>query len=446
MHTSKHLSIFYRCIFVIPLFFYQLNLYMTSSHHPIHNNERIIIMDALRGLAILGIFIANLGAGFSFYNEAAPNTGPYFHSLDKQFLFWEHVFIEGKFYSIFSFLFGWGFAIQIARSEVKGISPASFMKRRLGFMFLLGLAHLLLLWTGDIVAFYAMVGFVLLWIRNRSDRTLFITAITCLLLPAVLYFLKMKFPVLLAPAGVLYKTGEAIDKSISGVAGFDDFIKKLKTGNYLFQLKTLLPGVFYRLGDLLFQDRFFKVLGMFITGYLLGRNGRYKTILINKSLLLKVALIGLAVGLPANYVLATYMKKGGYYQMNMDGMIQTLAYTAGVSTLALAYISLFFLLALTKPGIQVIKILQPPGKMAFSNYIMHSLIGSIIFYGMGFGMVGEVGPFYYTLLAFIVFAAQIVLSTIWLRYFIYGPVEWLWRSATYKKWQPLLKNKNHTTA
>lgn len=419
---------------------------MTLTHHPVHNNERIIIMDALRGLAILGIFIANLGAGFSFYNESAANTGPYFHPLDSTFLFWEHLFIEGKFYSIFSFLFGWGFAIQIARSEVKGISPASFMKRRLGFMFLLGLAHLLLLWTGDIVAFYAMVGFVLLWIRNRSDRTLFITAITCLLLPAVLYFLKMKFPVLLAPAGILYNTGEVIDKSISGVAGFDDFIKKLKTGNYLFQLKTLLPGVFYRLGDLMFQDRFFKVLGMFIIGYLLGRNGRYKTILINKSLLLKVALIGLAVGLPANYILATYMKKGGYYQMNMDGMIQTLAYTAGVSTLALAYISLFFLLALTKPGIQVIKFLQPPGKMAFSNYILHSLIGSIIFYGMGFGMLGEVGPFYYTILACIVFAAQIVLSTIWLRYFIYGPVEWLWRSATYKKWQPLLKNKNHTTA
>jgi uncharacterized protein len=295
------------------------------------------------------------------------------------------------------------------------------------------------LWTGDIVAFYALVGFVLLWIRNWKDKKLFITAIICLLLPAVLYFIKMKFPALLAGAGIFFKTGEAIDKSISGVSGFEEFVAKLKTGNYLFQLKTLLPGVFYRFGDLIFQDRFFKVLGMFIIGYLLGRNGRYKTIIINKSLLLKVAVIGLAVGLPANYILATYMGKNGYYQMNMDGMIQTLAYTAGVSTLALAYISLFFLMALTKPGIQLIKILQPPGKMAFSNYIMHSLIGSIIFFGMGFGMVGEVGPFYYTILAWIVFAAQIVLSTIWLRYYNYGPVEWLWRSATYKKWQPLKK-------
>ncbi|MBX9783623.1 MAG: DUF418 domain-containing protein [Chitinophagaceae bacterium] len=419
---------------------------MTSTHHPVHNNERIIIMDALRGIAILGIFIANLGAGFSFYNESAPNSGPFFHSLDRPFLFLEQMLIEGKFYSIFSFLFGWGFAIQIARSEVKGISPASFMKRRLTFMFLLGLAHLLLLWSGDIVAFYALVGFVLLWIRNWKDKKLFITAIICLLLPAVLYFLKMKFPSLLAVAGIFFKTGEAIEKSISGVSGFEEFAHKLKTGNYLFQLKTLLSGVFYRYGDLIFQDRFFKVLGMFIIGYLLGRDGRYKTILINKPLLLKVAVIGLAIGLPANYVMATYIGKYGYYQMNMDGIIQTLAYTAGVSTLALAYIALFFLLALTKPGMQVIKFLQPPGKMAVSNYIMHSLIGSIVFYGMGFGMMGEVGPFYYTILAWIVFAAQIVLSTIWLRYFNYGPVEWLWRSATYKKWQPLRKNKNHTAA
>jgi uncharacterized protein len=413
---------------------------MTFAHHPVHNNERIIIMDALRGIAILGIFIANLGAGFSFYSETANNTGPFFHSLDKAFLFWEHVFIEGKFYSIFSFLFGWGFAIQIARSEVKGISPAWFMKRRLTFMFLLGLAHLLLLWSGDIVAFYGLVGFVLLWIRNWKDKKLFITAIVCLLLPAVLYFLKMKFPVLMAPAGILFKAGEAIDKSISGVSGFEEFVSRLKTGNYWFQLKTLLPGVFYRYGDLLFQDRFFKVLGMFIIGYLLGRNGRYKTILINKSLLLKVAVIGLAIGLPANYILATYMGKNGYYQMNGDGMIQTLAYTAGVSTLALAYIALFFLMALTKPGMQVIKILQPAGKMAFSNYIMHSLIGSIIFYGMGFGMLRQIGPFYYTILAWIVFVCQIALSTLWLRYFNYGPLEWLWRSATYKKWQPMKKH------
>jgi uncharacterized protein len=412
---------------------------MTSTHHPVHNNERIIIMDALRGIAILGIFIANLGAGFSFYNEGAANTGPYFHSLDKPFLFWHHLLIEGKFYSIFSFLFGWGFAIQIARSEVKGISPVSFMKLRLTFMFLLGLAHLLLLWTGDIVAFYALVGFVLLWIRNWKDKKLFIAAIICLLLPLVLYLLKMKFPALLAGAGLFFKTGEAIDKSISGTFGFDDFIKQLKTGNYIYQLKSLLPGVFYRFGDLIFQDRFFKVLGMFIIGYLMGRNGRYKTILTNKSLLIKVAVIGLVIGLPSNYILATYMGKNGYYQMNMDGLIQTLAYTAGVSTLALAYISLFFLMALTKPGMQIIKILQPPGKMAFTNYILHSLVGSVIFYGMGFGMLGEVGPFYYTILAWIVFAGQTILSTIWLQYFNYGPVEWLWRSATYKKWQPLKK-------
>lgn len=396
-------------------------------------------MDALRGIAILGIFIANLGAGFSFYNEIASNTGPYFHSLDKSFLFLEHVFIEGKFYSIFSFLFGWGFAIQIARSEVKGTSPASFMKRRLTFMFLLGLAHLLLLWSGDIVAFYALTGFVLLWMRNWKDRRLFATAIICLLLPAVLYFLKMKFPALLAPSGILFKIGETIDKYVTGIKTFDEYFSKVKTGNYLFQLKTLVSGVFFRYGDLLFQDRFFKVLGMFVIGYLMGRNGRYKTILINKNLLLKVAVIGLVIGLPANYMLATYMKKGGYYQMNMDGMIQTLAYTAGVSTLALAYIALFFLMALTKPGMRVIKILQPAGKMAFSNYIMHSLIGSIIFFGVGLGMAGEMGPVYYTAIAWIVFAVQIVLSTVWLRYFNYGPLEWLWRSATYKKWQPLKK-------
>jgi len=133
---------------------------------PVQSAERIHLIDALRGIAILGIFIANLPVGFSFYDASLPNTGPWFHPWDQKAVFIEHMLIEGKFYSIFSLLFGWGLAIQLKRSELKGLTPVSFVRRRLLFMFLLGLAHLLLLWTGDIVAFYALVGFVFLWIRK----------------------------------------------------------------------------------------------------------------------------------------------------------------------------------------------------------------------------------------------------------------------------------------
>ena len=330
---------------------------MQQAFIPVQLNERISIMDSLRGIAILGIFIANLGAGFSFYDATLNNSGPFFHPLDKTFQFWQHVFIEGKFYSIFSLLFGWGMAIQLKRSEAKGLTPVKFMRRRLTFMFLLGLAHLLLLWTGDIVAFYSLVGFVFLWIRKWSDRKLFITAIVMLCLPVLIYFLRMKWNVLLAPAGLLYGTGTTVDSYLTGSKSFDEFLIKLKTENYFFQLKSLVAGVFYRFGDLIFQSRPLKVLGMFILGYLLGRNDRYTQLIANKKLLWTIAGAGLAIGLPANYQLSKLMETGLYYQLKIEGFYQSIAYALGVAPLALAYVSLFFLFAQTVIGKKITAVL-----------------------------------------------------------------------------------------
>lgn len=406
---------------------------------PVQAAERINLMDALRGFAILGIFIANLGVGFAFYDYSPANAGPYFHPWDHTLQFWEHVFIEGKFYSIFSLLFGWGMALQLKRSELKGLTPVSFMRRRLTFMFLLGLAHLLLLWTGDIVAFYALVGFVFLWIRKWADKKLLITAILFLLLPILLYYLKMKFEWMMAPTGLLYEAGGKIDETVSGIISFESFLEKLKHGTYLDQVKALLSGVCYRYADLFFQSRMFKVLGMFILGYLLGKDERYKQIIANTKLLLTIAGVGLLVGLPCNYMLSRYMETGGYYELKTEGLYRTIVYALGVTPLALAYVSLFFLFAKTGIGKKIVALLQPVGKMAFSNYILHSIIGTIVFFGVGFGLVKEVGPVYYTCFGLLVFIGQIILSTLWLQYFNYGPVEWLWRSATYKKWQPMRK-------
>src|SRR5215208_2003277 len=100
---------------------------MTTILTPVKDNQRIWIMDALRGFAILGIFIANLGSGFSFYDPSAPHSGPYFSSFDKEMTFLHHMLIEGKFYSLFSFLFGWGVALQLQRSEANNLRPVSFV-------------------------------------------------------------------------------------------------------------------------------------------------------------------------------------------------------------------------------------------------------------------------------------------------------------------------------
>ena len=125
--------------------------------------------------------------------------------------------------------------------------------------------------------------------------------------------------------------------------------------------------------------------------------------------------------------------------MQQNGIYQTTWYALGVVPLALAYVGLFMFAFRAKAGNKFLSLLAPVGKMAFSNYMMQSLVGNYVFFGTGLNYMWKVGPVYYTIFGVLVFILQIIISTIWLRYFNYGPIEWLWRSATYKKWQPMRK-------
>jgi uncharacterized protein len=180
---------------------------MMQTLGPVQTGEREIFMDVLRGFAILGIFIANLGTGFSWYNEGAHLTGPFLlQNWDPKMTFLHHMFIEGKFYSIFSLLFGWGIALQIKKGLASGVDALPTIKRRLFFMLLLGFIHLLI-WPGDIVFFYALVAFLLIPLRKFSNKTLLVTGSLLILSPILLYGLKMLFPVLNFPAEKLREAG-----------------------------------------------------------------------------------------------------------------------------------------------------------------------------------------------------------------------------------------------
>ena len=412
-----------------------------ESLSPVQTNEREIFMDVLRGFAILGIFIANLNA-FSWYDFVDPTaTGSFLlPHWDNKMLFLHHMFVEGKFYSIFSFLFGWGVSLQLMRSEIKGINARPLVRRRLTFMLLLGAFHLLL-WPGDIVFFYALLGFLLLPILRCSNKTLLITGVILFLSPILLYGLKMNFPVLRAPSEMLFGVGDWADAKLTGVMSDETFRAYIKNANWFDILKGDLSGFFYRYGDLFFQSRIPKVLGIMMIGAVVGRTNFYKNIDQHKKLLYYIIAFGILIAIPANYVLAKYMiaQDGSYGGYKINGFYRTIAYAIGVAPLAATYIALFMLAFQSKVWKRILSILAPVGKMAFSNYIMHTLIGNFVFFNAGLGYMEKVGPVYYTIFALIVFACQIILSTIWLKYFNYGPLEWLWRSATYKKWQPLKK-------
>ena len=411
---------------------------------PVQPKEREIFMDVLRGFAVLGIFIANLGSGFSWYNEERHLTGPFLvPGWDHKMTFLHHMFIEGKFYSIFSLLFGWGIALQIKRGIAKGVDAAPTVRRRLLFMLVLGFIHLML-WPGDIVFFYALLGFLLLPLRKFSNKTLLITGGLLLLSPILLYWLKMTWPDLNYPAQKLNQTGNWVDSHLNHINSEEDFYKFINKASWWNVLKGNISGFFYRYGYLFFVSRISKVLGMFLIGYVIGRSDFYKNILRYKKLLIWVIVIGLVIGLPANYFLAHYMStaEGDYYNLKIKGLYSTIAYALGVAPLAMAYVALFMLAFQTEPGKKILSILAPVGKMAFSNYILQTLAGNFVFLNAGLGFMGTIGPVYYTLFGVLFFILQIIISTIWLRFFNYGPIEWLWRSATYRKWQPMRKSGN----
>ena len=408
---------------------------------PVQAAEREKFMDVLRGFAILGIFIANLGSGLSWYNESAHMTGPMLmEGWDHKMLFLHHMFIEGKFYSIFSLLFGWGIALQIKRGLAKDINPIPTIRRRLFFMLILGAVHLLI-WNGDIVFFYAMLGFLLIPLRKFSNKTLLVTGAVLILTPILFYWLKMEYPVLNYPAEKMNELGIKVTSNMLPIKSQEDYMALMQHGSWWDQFKVNVGGVFFRYGYLFFVSRIPKVVGMFLIGYVIGRTDFYKNIVQHKKLLYYLIGIGIVVGLPANYYLAYYMAwhDGDYYGLKTNGLYQTIFYAFGVVPLALLYVSVFMLSFQANTGRKILSVLAPVGKMAFSNYIMQSLIGNFVFLGAGLGYMGTVGPVYYTMFGILVFIGQIIISTIWLKYFNYGPLEWLWRSATYSKWQVMKK-------
>lgn len=407
---------------------------------PVKNNERELFMDALRGFAILGIFIANLG-GFSNFNGDDNVISPWIlGKADDIAEFFGLLFIEGKFYSIFSLLFGWGIALQFKRGEANNVNAAKTIRRRLLVMVLLGAIHLSI-WIGDIVLFYALLGFILLPLRRFSNKTLLITGSVLILSPVFLYALKMHFPILNYPAQWLYGNGNKLDALLVGIdseASYRNFEQTAGWWDYF--IKT--PANFcYRYGGLIFVSRIPKVLGMFMLGYVLGRSGFYQNFRQNKKTVKWIVGLGLIIGLPANFMLAYFMTRPGdaYYELKPQGWYETVAYALGVVPLALAYVGLLMLLFRKKLGNKMLIVLAPVGKMAFTNYMLQSLIGNFVFLNAGLGYGGQVGVVCYMLFGISVYIFQVVLSSIWLRYFQYGPVEWVWRSLTYGKAQQMLK-------
>lgn len=407
---------------------------MTSARpEPVSAGDRLDVLDVLRGLAVGGILIGNM-QWFSGYGMVPPAQADAAPVLDRVTHFLVHVLVEGKFYSIFSFLFGYGFALQIARAESRGDPRATVFKRRLGWLLVIGLLHAYLLWAGDIVSVYALMGFLLLLFRRKPDPSLLKWAAVLTAIPVVTYaLLTLAFNAFVSPETIAgFEAQQA--------AQWNTTVETVRQSSWLELITGFnLQYVAGRYAGLIVQMRLPKILAMFLLGLYACRLGVAHDPAAHRSLLRRVLLIGLPLGLIANVAMAALAGNEGPFPPTFTAIAGVAAYAFGVPALALGLAALVGTLWQAAAWRRVLAVLGPAGRMALTNYLLQTVVCVTLFYGYGFGLFARFRAFEATLIALGIFLAEIVLSAVWLRYFGYGPVEWLWRQLTYRKRLPLLK-------
>jgi uncharacterized protein len=407
---------------------------------PISLGERIEILDVLRGLAVCGILVGNMQwfSGYGMMPQSLAQQRPF---ADQVTHFLVHFFVEGKFYSIFSFLFGFGFALQIARAEKRGDPKASLFKRRLFWLLVIGLLHAYLLWAGDILSVYAVMGFVLILFRKKTNGSLLKWAFAMMALPILTYILLY----ILFVAFVSPEVSVKIDAAQMDM--WNEAVKTVPQSSYL-QILTgyNLNNIVGRYLGLILQMRLPKLLAMFLLGFYAYRRGFFQNLSSHQPFIRRVLVYGLVLGLVGNVAFAALAKSEADFPPSPAGVAGVISYAFGVPALALFFIALVATLWQTRAWRRVLAFLAPVGRMALTNYLLQTVICVLIFYGYGFGQFGRFGATTATLIALAIFLFQILISALWLKFFSYGPMEWIWRQLTYRQRLDLRPKRQQSAA
>lgn len=377
--------------------------------------DRIDGVDALRGFALLGILLVNIMAFASaFYGLELPD--PSFDTgLDRAVHFAVALFFEMKFYLLFSFLFGYSFTLQMRSAEKAGDAFVPRLLRRQAGLWLIGLTHAVLLFHGDILTTYAVLGIALMMLRTRSDASLWRLARLLVISTALAWFALGVAAVLEPPVLERYAIIAAAAATEAAFRGDWQSI----IGQHL----TELSSVWVILGLLQAPS----ALAMFLVGLIAGRRQILSRPQENRALFRWLVRLGLFVGLPGAVIYAYTIVQMADSPQAITGLavgLLTAPFLTG------AYVGAMMLFLDSAAGRWLRNLLAPAGRTALSNYLLQSLICALIFHGYGFGLIGHVSPLETVSMALVVYAAQLVLSRWWLQRFAYGPLEWLLRLIT----------------
>lgn len=411
---------------------------MQTSSSPVPVRERLQLIDALRGLAIFGILMVNMPLMYGPMSNVLLNLSIAESIPDLIAEAIIKVFFEGKFYVLFSALFGFGFYIFLHKPSGSTEENLRLFKRRLFFLLLFGLGHIHFLWAGDILVFYALFGFILLVFRNSTARKQLRWAVAFALIPIVLGGLMYGA---LLMAGMSPEAQEATQASLEQgreqtYALYQSAYEAYSSGSFADTVRArwqeylaLLPGILF------FYPT---VLTMFLLGFIAAKRGLISQYQDHIPFWRKALKLGLFIGLPLSMLYAYALHQAppgdqgsGWYPF------ATTMHIIGGSLLSLGYVAFMVLRYHAGHRRFMEAYLAPVGRMALSNYLSHSLITSLLFHGYGLGLFGKIAIWQGILLTLAIFVMQIFVSRWWLARYRFGPLEWLWRSLTYGRRQPM---------
>jgi uncharacterized protein len=380
---------------------------------PASLNERVRIIDIIRGLALFGVLIVNILSDFRvpllehILRPFAESGG-----ADRVVQLLTAGALEFKALTIFSFLFGVGIAIQMERAATRNVNVRSFMLRRLSWLFVLGTAHLFLVWNGDILTLYAVCGLLLLPLVALPAPVLFLIGTALIVLQELVPF-GPRLPSASAATAVIAQTRE-----IYGNQGFLAILKFRWQESWSLIVPVLTMVLL-------------RTTGLMYWGVAAWRSGVLRAPERHRSKLATALAIGMALGgvITANTVWAASSGRVPWPALQNTHLDASIL-------LAIAYVS--GLLMWLKPRrILLLPGLAALGQMALTNYLLQSVVLGYIFYGYGFGLFGRIGSGAAAAIGLAIYSVQVQLSRLWLRQFRFGPFEWLWRSLAYGRRQPM---------
>lgn len=375
----------------------------------VDQNQRTIVVDVIRGFALIGVLFANF-TSFVDQQTPPPILNSISSSLDFQLMMFNSVFVEWKFMTLFSILFGYGFGLILESLERKEIDANSFFARRMFWLFIFGCFHCLF-WWADVLHLYAVSGILLIAFKNGSKVNILTCAVLfALIIPPFISYAFRNLPETFTASDIeslfhQYKTGSIVEV-------------------FAFNIKFYYRMFIVSGGDL---HDIVETLGRFLFGYYLLRINLFNAVETKRYLFLRTAFLTTPFMI-AYFIVRWYEYKGA---IRLDEFLYDPLMSLGIICTTTFYVNILVLAYISFGRNKFFRALTALGRMTLTNYLMVSAFLVVLLYGFGFNKLGVLPIHIIWLYALGLLSVEIIFSVFWLKYFRYGPLEWIWRQLSY---------------